>query len=861
MDDQPGVTGPISQNGITNDRTPTLNGTAEPGSTITIHSGGDVLGTVVVPSSGQWTFTPSTPLAEGAHVLTATSSNGNVSNAWTITIDGTAPDAPAITQLVDNVPGGTGPVGANDTTNDATPTLNGTGEPGSTITIRLDGVDIGTAVVGSSGAWTFTPTTPVGDGTHTLTAIATDVAGNTSPVSGGFTFTVDTTPPPVATLATVTDDAGDVKGPLSSGDTTDDTQPLLQGSAPDGTVITVYDGTTLLGTATLDGSGGWSFTPTTPLTDGPHSLTIHATDAAGNTSISDPFELVMRDLRPYSWVMLAALFINVLSLSGIVFSMQVYDRVIPAQSYPTLYVLTIGVLIATLFGFVLRVARGHIMDLLGKRSDLRVSDRVFGHALRLRNSAIPRSTGSFISQLRELEQIREMVTSSTISTIVDLPFFLLFVVVLAIIAPQLAWIAPVAAVIMVLPGLLLQKKLAELAKQSAHESTLRNAVLVESVQGLEDIKLMQAENRFLQQWNSYIQITAESGLRTRELTQNLISWGMTIQSLVYAAVIVVGAPMVIDGTLTTGSVVAASMLASRMIAPMATLCGVLARWQQVKAAKEGLDSIMQLPTENQREETPIRQDVLRGHYLFEQAQFRYHPEDPRMALRINRLEIKPGEKVAILGRNGAGKSTLLQAMAGGMDLAGGELRLDNLSLPHLDVADVRRNVGFMTQNARLFYGTLRENITLGMPRATDEEIFAALELTGAASFVQKLPKGLDYPIMENGVGLSGGQRQSILLARMLLRDPNIVLMDEPTASLDEHTEREFIQRLSAWLGHRTLIVATHRVPVLELVERVVVLKEGMLVMDAPKAQALNNSRMQQQQAAAAREWKNENQSA
>ena len=547
------------------------------------------------------------------------------------------------------------------------------------------------------------------------------------------------------------------------------------------------------------------------------------------------YRLVMRDLRPYSWVMLAALFINVLSLSGIVFSMQVYDRVIPAQSYPTLYVLTIGVLIATLFGFVLRVARGHIMDLLGKRSDLRVSDRVFGHALRLRHSAIPRSTGSFISQLRELEQIREMVTSSTISTIVDLPFFILFVIVLAIIAPQLAWIAPVAAVIMVLPGLLLQKKLAELAKQSA--------------------------NRFLQQWNSYIQITAESGLRTRELTQNLISWGMTIQSLVYAGVIVVGAPMVIDGTLTTGSVVAASMLASRMIAPMATLCGVLARWQQVKAAKEGLDSIMQLPTENQREETPIRQDVLRGHYLFEQAQFRYHPEDPRMALRINRLEIKAGEKVAILGRNGAGKSTLLQAMAGGMDLAGGELRLDNLSLPHLDVADVRRNVGFMTQNARLFYGTLRENITLGMPRATDKEIFEVLEMCGAASFVQKLPKGLDYPIMENGVGLSGGQRQSILLARMLLRDPNIVLMDEPTASLDEHTEREFIQRLGAWLGNRTLVVATHRVPVLELVERVVVLKDGMLVMDAPKAQALNNSRMQQQQQATGREWKNENQSA
>ncbi len=573
------------------------------------------------------------------------------------------------------------------------------------------------------------------------------------------------------------------------------------------------------------------------------------------------YRLVMRDLRPYTYVTLAALFINLLSLAGILFSMQVYDRVIPAQSYPTLYVLTIGVLIATLFGFILRLARSHIMDLLGKRADLRVSDRVFGHALRLRNSAVPRSTGSFISQLRELEQIREMVTSSTISTIVDLPFFFLFVGVLAIIAPQLAWIAPVAAVLMVLPGLLLQKKLASLAKQAAHESTLRNAVLVESVQGLEDIKLMQAENRFLQQWNSYVQITAESGLKTRELTQGLISWGMTIQSLVYTAVIVVGAPMVIEGEMTTGAVVAASMLASRMIAPMATLCGVLARWQQVKAAKEGLDNIMQLPTENQREETPIRQDVLRGHYLFEQAQFAYGGDVQNPALRINRLEIKPGEHVAILGRNGAGKSTLLQAMVGSMDLVGGELRLDNLSLPHLDMADVRRNVGLMSQNARLFYGTLRENITLGMPRATDDEIFAVLEMCGAAAFVQKLAKGLDHQIMENGVGLSGGQRQSILLARMFLRDPNIVLLDEPTASLDEHTEREFIQRLSQWLGNRTLIVATHRVPMLELVERVVVLKEGMLVMDAPKAQALSNSRMQQQQQANGREWKNENQSA
>lgn len=570
-------------------------------------------------------------------------------------------------------------------------------------------------------------------------------------------------------------------------------------------------------------------------------------------------QLVLQDLRPYGPVMFAAFLVNVLSLGGIIFSMQVYDRVIPAQSYPTLYVLAFGVLLSVIFGFLLRVARGHIMDVLGKRADMRVSDRVFSHALRLRNSAIPRSTGSFISQIRELEQIRETITSSTISTIVDLPFFFLFVVVLAIISPQLAWIAPVAAIIMVLPGLLLQKKLAVLANQAAHESTLRNAVLVESVQGLEDIKLMQAENRFLQQWNSYIRITAESGLRTRQVTQGLISWGITVQSLVYSAVILFGAPKVIEGDMTTGSVVAASMLASRMIAPMANLCGVLARWQQVKAAKAGLDSIMQLPTETQRDDSVVHRDIFHGHYLFENAQFRYHNDDQTVPLKIARLEIQQGERIALLGRNGAGKSTLLQAMAGGVELIGGEARLDELSIPQIDMADLRRNVGMLSQNARLFFGTLRENLTLGAPRASDDEIFAALEVCGAAGFVRQMAKGLDHPIMEGGNGLSGGQRQSILLARMLLRSPNIVLLDEPTASLDDHTEREFIQRLNQWLGNRTLIVATHRVPVLELVERVVVLKDGQVVMDAPKSQALGGNRPTAQ--ANGREWKNENQSA
>lgn len=303
VDDVPERTGSLDLNETTNDSTPTLSGTAEANATVTIRVDGVDIGTTVADGLGAWSFTPDTPIAEGQHTLTAvaTDAAGNisdVSNSWGIIIDSVAPDAPVITQVVDDVPERLGALNSGDSTNDTTPTLNGTAEPGSTVTIRQDGVDLTTIVIDSSGTWTYTPTTPLVNGTYTFTAVTTDGAGNTSQPSGGFTLTVDTTPPAAATIATVTDDVGGVNGPLTSGDTTDDTQPLLQGTAPADAVITVYDGTTLLGTATLDGSGGWSFTPVIPLTDGPHTLTVHATDAAGNTTISTPFELTVDTVPP-----------------------------------------------------------------------------------------------------------------------------------------------------------------------------------------------------------------------------------------------------------------------------------------------------------------------------------------------------------------------------------------------------------------------------------------------------------------------------------------------------------------------------------------------------------------------------------
>ena len=548
--------------------------------------------------------------------------------------------------------------------------------------------------------------------------------------------------------------------------------------------------------------------------------------------------IILRDLRPYGHVMIATTVANVLALAGILFSKQVYDRVIPAESTPTLYVLFSGVLIAVLFNFIMRVKRIRITDLLGKRADVRVSDLVYGHAVRLRTSVKPKSTGSFISQIRELERVREMVTSTTLLAIADLPFFFLFLFVMWYVAGPLALVPLGALLLLLIPGLLSQGKLARLAAESVRESALRNAMLVETIQGMEDIKALQAEQRFQQQWNHYNAVTAEANLKLRSLVGNLMTWTQSVQTSVFAVIVLLGAPMVMAGDMTTGSLVAASILGSRMMAPMSQITQVLCRWQQAKFALKGLDQIMQLPVDHPEGSKRVHIPNIAGNYSLQDATFKYGAECALPALKVASLEIRAGEKIAVLGRNGAGKSTLLQGLSGVLEASGGEINLEGVSLAHIDPADVRRDIGLLTQNSSLFHGTLRENVTLGAPGATDREIIAALDMAGAMEFIRKLSKGLDHMILEGGLGLSGGQRQSLLLARLFIRDPNVVLLDEPTASLDDLTEKRFIAKLQKWSAGRTLILATHRSSTLQLADRILVVENGELVLDAPKATAL-----------------------
>lgn len=556
------------------------------------------------------------------------------------------------------------------------------------------------------------------------------------------------------------------------------------------------------------------------------------------------WSIVLRDWKRYIDIMFASLIANILALATIIFSMQVYDRVVPSQSIPTLWVLAGGVLIAAIFEFVLRVARIYLSDIIGKRADLRISDRVFGHTLRIKNSERSKSTGTFISQIRELEGVRELVTSTTISAIADLPFFFLFLVIFWIIGGNLFWVMVLVVPLMIIPAILAQRPLAKLAREGMRESSIRNAILVESVQGIEDIKLLRAESRFQNQWNHMNEMSADISMKQRKIVGVMTAWTQKVQGLTYALVVLVGCFAVISGEMTTGALVACSILSSRMLAPIAQITGVLGRLQQAKVAKSSLDELMKKPVDQPDRAHLIHRSVLLGDYQLNGTLFKYNQDDAKPNIAIAQLAIRAGEKIAILGRNGAGKSTLLQLLSGMQMPQQGNIYLDGLDLSLIDPADIRRDTGLLNQSAHLFYGTIRENLTLGAPLASDDDLIQALKMTGAWSFVQDKKEGLDHLVLEGGLGFSGGQRQALLLSRLLIRQPNIVLLDEPTASIDDVAEKQFIDHLMNWMGHRTLIVATHRRAVLALVDRIIVMNEGKIVMDGPRDQILSQSNNQ-----------------
>lgn len=567
-------------------------------------------------------------------------------------------------------------------------------------------------------------------------------------------------------------------------------------------------------------------------------------DRAGNYAKEEPehwFKGPLKACWPaYAEVAVASFVANLLAIATSLFALQVYDRVVPNSAFDTLFVLASGVILAIFIDFLLRVLRAHLLDATGKKLDIQLSSLLFERVMQIRLSAKPASTGAFSSQIREFESVREFFTSSTAATISDFPFIAIFLVVIAYIGGSVVWVPVIGILIMLLPSLLMQRKLAKLSRANLREGAIKHGLMLEVIDNLETVKTTRAEGRNLQIWEELSAQLANENIALKRIHSFLTLGASMTQQLCYVGVLIVGVFEISNGNLTIGGLIACTMLVSRTIAPVNQMAGVLVRWQHVKVALEGLDELMNSPIERTENRKFVRKSRLFGDYHLENIQFRYSQE-AALILDIKALDIKAGSRIMLLGSNGAGKSTLLRVLAGLSDLNNGRVLLDNVNLGQIDPTDRRQGIGYLPQDIALFHGTLRDNLLLDGEEHSDIELFQALDSIGLGNAVREHPLGLDLPIVGNG-SVSGGQRQAIGLARVILQDPLVVLMDEPTAAFDQLSEEKVLIFLNQWLKGRTLIMSTHKRRMLTLGQRGIVLQHGKVVMDGPLKDILLNNK-------------------
>ncbi|MGI3166246.1 type I secretion system permease/ATPase [Pseudooceanicola sp. 200-1SW] len=542
----------------------------------------------------------------------------------------------------------------------------------------------------------------------------------------------------------------------------------------------------------------------------------------------------------YRDVVLASFAANLLAVATALFSMQVYDRVVPNNAFDTLWILASGVGLAIVLEFALRLMRASLVDVSGRDLDLRLSTQLFAKVAHMKLAYQPASTGVMANQVRDFATVREFFTSGTVTAICDLPFVLIFLGVIWYIGGNVAWVVLAGVVLTVLPGLLLQGRLAKASRENAREAAALNGLLLETISNLETVKAARAEGRLQRSYSQLNATMATTAVKTRNLTTFMTQLVNAVQRLAYAGVIIAGVYLISAGQLTVGSLIACTLLATRTMSPMGQVASLLARWQQVRAAMEGLDRIMKLPVERPAGRHFVRAPNMDGDFRLDDVVFR-HDRDAPPVLQIADLRVAGGERVALLGGNGSGKTTLLRLLGGLIDPESGTVLVDDLAMNQVDPIDRRRQIGYLPQSVALFHGTLRDNLLLDHGLHSDDELLAALDAVGLGTFVRRHVRGLDLVIHGNA-NVSGGQRQSIGLARILLQDPRIVLLDEPTSALDHVTEAQVIKYLKTWLQGRTTVISTHKRELLALTERAVVLKDGKVARDGDLMQILNTAR-------------------
>jgi ATP-binding cassette subfamily C protein LapB len=539
----------------------------------------------------------------------------------------------------------------------------------------------------------------------------------------------------------------------------------------------------------------------------------------------------------YKHVLLATVMVNILALASPLFIMNVYDRVVPNNAFDTLWALALGVFIAYLFDFLLRNLRGYFADVAGKNADVIIASKLMQQMTSMRLDHKPESAGTLANNLREFESLREFFSSTTLMALVDMPFIFLFVALIAYIAGPLAFAPLVAVPLVVLVGYLLQIPFQRIIEKSFREGAQKNALLVEAITGMETIKTSMAEGQIQKRWEEVIGLNAKSTSRARALSNFSVSFSQWSAQLVSVAIIIGGVYLIAEGELTLGGLIACNILVGRAMAPLGAVAAMLTRLQQSRMALKSLDLLMRQPNERPVGREFIQAQNLRASISFEDVHFQY-PNSQIPALNGVYLSIKAGEKVAILGRTGSGKSTLGRLCMGLYEPQKGSVKLDGIDLRQLHVADLRSYIGYVSQDNYLFYGSIRDNIAFGAPYVDGPAILSAANLAGVTDFVKGHPSGFDWQVGERGMNLSGGQRQAVTIARALLLDPQILVLDEPTSAMDNNAEALLRQRLLETLEDKTLLLFTHRTSLLHLVDRVVVMDAGKVVADGPKADIL-----------------------
>lgn len=539
----------------------------------------------------------------------------------------------------------------------------------------------------------------------------------------------------------------------------------------------------------------------------------------------------------YNHVFLASVVINCFALALPLFIMNVYDRVVPNNAIESLWVLGSGVLVVLAFEFILRNVRSYFVDVAGKNADTIIASRLFNHFLHIKLSAKSGSTGGTANAMREFEALREFFSSGTIVTLVDLPFIFLFIGVIYFVAGSVALVPLIVVPVVILVGFLLQLPMRRLMEDTFRETTQKHAMLIEGVEGLEAVKAVQAEGHLQRRWEDCVDATADTSRKTRMLANLAVSFAQTAIQLSTVAVVVFGVYLIANGDLTVGALVAATILTGRALAPLGQIASLISRFQQSRVALKALDGIMKMPSERPADRQFLHRDSFEGKIEFSGVHFSY-PGQQLEAVRGVSFRIQPGEKVGIVGRIGSGKTTIDRLISGLYEPSAGAVLIDDIDARQLDPAELRRAIGFVGQDNFLFFGSVRDNIRLGASWVDDEAMVRAAKLSGVHDFVKAHPQGYDMPVGERGMALSGGQRQAVVLARALLTDPQILVLDEPTSQFDNQSEAQFIRNVKGIVGERTLIISTHRSSVLELVDRLIVLDRGQVVADGPKQQVV-----------------------